>query len=69
MDKQKLVVVLLIVAILFSVVSTVVSLSVMNFKPVMSQPKVVYSGVPSDGYPMGGIVINVRPQPQSEVAQ
>jgi len=65
MEKQKMVVVLLVVAILFSVVSTVMTLSLMNFKPTMNQPqpKVVYSGQPIQGNPNGGVSVYVVPQP------
>ncbi len=62
MEKDKIIVVLLIVAILFSVISAVVTLSVMNYKPVSNaQPKVVYSGDPKLGNPNGGVSLTIQP--------
>ena len=62
-DKQKVIVVLLIVAILFSVVSAVVTLSALNYKPVaQAQPKVIYSGDPKVGNPNGGVNIAIEPR-------
>ncbi len=63
MDKQKIIVVLLIVAILFSVISAVVTLSVMSFKPVVhSQPKVIYTGDIRQGNPNGGVNVVIQPR-------
>ena len=64
-DKEKVIVILLIVAILFSVISAVVTLSAMNYKPVaQTQPKVVYSGDAKLGNPNGGVNLYIEPQQQ-----
>ncbi len=65
-DKQKIVVILLIVAIVFSVISAVLTLSLMNVKQGSVQPsgqlKVVYgSGQVVQGNPNGGVSLYVQP--------
>ena len=53
-DKQKLIIVILIIAILLSVISIVISLSISDFKPIfVSSPKQQASG--------GGIQIGIEP--------
>ena len=64
MEKSKVVVTLLIIAILFSVVSTVLTLSLISFKPAFNNPqspRVVYTGNPVQGNPNGGVQIYVNP--------
>ena len=61
-DKQKVVIALLIVAILFSVFATMVSFSILDFKPTAKQPKIVYTSESPEGNLNGGVSINVIPQ-------
>ena len=61
MDKQKLIIVILIVAVLLSVVAIVVSLSISDFKVVLVQGPQKYGGNPT-----GGVKIGILPYQGAE---
>ena len=63
-EKEKIIVILLIVAILFSVISTVVSLSLVSYKPVSAQPRVIYTGDGNQGDPNAGVRLYIQPRPE-----
>jgi hypothetical protein len=66
MDNQKVVVAILVLAILFSAVATVMSLSILDFKPVFVKNEQV---VRAEGTNQGGISIEIEPYVPGEVLQ
>jgi hypothetical protein len=63
MDNHKIVVAVLILAIVFSVVATLVSLSILDFKPVFVENK---NSIQSSDGGSGGISLRVDPYVPSE---
>ena len=59
MDNHKIVVAILVLAILFSVVATVMSLSILDFKPVFVQRQQTINS--AEGSHTGGVNIVIDP--------
>ncbi len=59
MDNHKVVVAILVLAILFSVVATVMSLSILDFKPIFVQRQQVVNS--AEGSHTGGVNILIDP--------
>lgn len=58
MDNHKVVVAILVLAILFSVVATVMSLSILDFKPIFVQKQ---NTVYTQGQENGGVNVVIEP--------
>jgi hypothetical protein len=67
MDNQKVVIAILILAILFSAVATIMSLSILDFKPVFVQKQQTIKS--AEGSNEGGVNLGVEPYVPGEVLQ
>jgi hypothetical protein len=67
MDNQKVVIAILILAILFSAIATVMSLSILDFKPVFVQKQQTIKS--AEGNNEAGVNVGIEPYVPGEVLQ